>query len=323
MTLVPGPPWSVRLLVGVLALSLAAAQGYSQQSRRTTYQDAYDGGYLDGVEAGRQDQQKGRSFQLINKGAFQQAQRGFDPAQHRADVYRIAYRRGFKDGYEIGYRGPAGSSRLEKRGRADADSSPTLKRVRDTSDPVTVPAGTEIRVRLLQQISTRANEPGDRFRTEVLEDVLVASQVAIPRGAPIWGSVARLKKAGRLGWRSEMNLQFRELRLSGRPPTVLDALLVSVLAPPSDPVIRAKTTLLDEGSGLREKDERTSHRGIGPWVDIVRGDRRQATVRNSDQSDSPKRAWVTGGRHIELAPDTELTIRLSSKLILPAAVLSH
>ena len=310
----PLPAVWLRLLAGSLVLLLAIAEGHSQQFRRTTYRDAYDAGYLDGFEAGSQDQREGRSFQLVNKGAFQQARRGFDPALHRLDVYRVAYRRGFKDGHEIGYRGWEEGNFAQRRGRLGPTSSPTLKRFRDPTGPVTIPPGTEIRVRLLQRLSTRGNEPGDHFRTEILEDVLVGSKVAIPRGARIVGVISRLKKAGRFGRQSEMNLRFSQLKMSGHPPTPINALLVSVLETPSD-LTSSGEAKVEEDADLRGEDAALPpRRGIGPLVGMIRGSRGKATVRGGQQATGG--AQVTGGWHVDLAPQTELRIRLERKLVL-------
>ena len=293
---------------------LVIGEAHSQQFRRTTYRDAYDAGYLDGFEAGRRDQREQRSFQLINKAALQQAQRGFDPALHRPDVYRVAYRRGFKDGYEIGYRGRQEGRATEKPGRLSATSSPTLKRFRAPVGPVTIPSGAEIRVGLLHKLSSRGSEPGDRFRTEVLQDVLVDGKVAIPRGALIVGVISRLKKPGRFGRRSAMNLRFSRLKLSGRPPAPIDARLISVLETPSDltPPGKAK---LGKGAGLGGEDAALRHGGgIGPLVGMVRGSREKTIVRDDRQNAGG--AWVTGGWHVNLAPQTELKIQLDRKLVL-------
>lgn len=58
--------------------------------------------------------------------------------------------------------------------------------------PGTVDAGTTIRARLLDRLSTSYSEDGDTFRAQVASDVLSNGQVVIPAGAEIDGVVAHV-----------------------------------------------------------------------------------------------------------------------------------
>ena len=51
----------------------------------------------------------------------------------------------------------------------------------DRTRAVTVPAGTTVRLRWSETVSSRASSVGDAFRTTVDEDVRIADAVAIPR----------------------------------------------------------------------------------------------------------------------------------------------
>lgn len=66
--------------------------------------------------------------------------------------------------------------------------------------------GTNIRVRLMQRLSTTSSVRGEAFRTRVASDVLQDGQVMIPAGAEIDGRVVQVS-SGHLGGHGSMRLQ--------------------------------------------------------------------------------------------------------------------
>jgi hypothetical protein len=80
--------------------------------------------------------------------------------------------------------------------------------------PGVVGEGSVIRVRLLDQLSTRESKKGDPFRSRVATDVVEGGKVLIPAGAEIDGTVAEASSGSHLGSRGSMRL---------RPETVIMA----------------------------------------------------------------------------------------------------
>jgi hypothetical protein len=78
--------------------------------------------------------------------------------------------------------------------------------------PGVIGEGTTIRVRLVDQLSTRDAKRGDRFRTKVASDVSEGGQVLIPMGSEIEGRVVAASSGAHLGSRGSMAL---------RPETVI------------------------------------------------------------------------------------------------------
>src|ERR1035441_1144165 len=66
--------------------------------------------------------------------------------------------------------------------------------------------GTNIRVRLMQRLSTVSSQKGEAFRTVVASDVLQGGQVVIPAGAEIDGRVVQVS-SGHVGGHGFMRLQ--------------------------------------------------------------------------------------------------------------------
>ena len=71
-----------------------------------------------------------------------------------------------------------------------------------------VPHGTRIRGQLETTLNSRTHRQGDRFTVEVSESILVNGVEAIPAGSVVEGRVSRVKQAGRVQGRAEMNLSY-------------------------------------------------------------------------------------------------------------------
>lgn len=73
-------------------------------------------------------------------------------------------------------------------------------------EQITVPARTEIEVRLNQAIATNRVAAGDPFYATVAEPVVVDSQTVIPEGAPATGKILSVREAGRFHGVAELRL---------------------------------------------------------------------------------------------------------------------
>jgi len=121
--------------------------------------------------------------------------------------------------------------------------------------------GTTIRVRLLNRLSSAATEKGETFRTRVASDVLQGSQVLIPAGAEIDGSVVEVSD-GHFGGHGTMRLRPETVILPGGMRYRLRAELTSTPG--------AKTRIASEGTvnpGSRAKRDTVEYGGaVGAGV---------------------------------------------------------
>jgi hypothetical protein len=89
---------------------------------------------------------------------------------------------------------------------------------------VTVPAGTLIRLRVNERITSDHSKPGDSFDGIVINDVVAGGAIAIPRGAAVRGTVVDSKSSGVLKGRGELTLQLNQITLAGKTyPIVSDS----------------------------------------------------------------------------------------------------
>jgi hypothetical protein len=110
---------------------------------------------------------------------------------------------------------------LRSRVRGDATSgyyggTPSDTRTTTTVSPGTVPAGTELDVRLSQRLSSDTAQVEDRFEATTLVDLRQNGRVVIPAGSVVRGVVTDVDDAGRVERKGKLSLSFDQIRISGR-----------------------------------------------------------------------------------------------------------
>ena len=86
----------------------------------------------------------------------------------------------------------------------------------EAGQPVTIPTGAMLRVRMNRTISSRNTKPGTVFDGTVINDVLAGGFVAIPRGATVQGTVIDSKPSGAVSGRGELSIQLTQVTLGGK-----------------------------------------------------------------------------------------------------------
>jgi len=80
---------------------------------------------------------------------------------------------------------------------------------------LTVPAGTELAIRINQGISVKHSRAGERFTGEVAEPILQNGQVVVPRGARVTGRVDAAHRRGHFKGASVLELRLTTMTLNG------------------------------------------------------------------------------------------------------------
>jgi type IV secretory pathway VirB10-like protein len=83
-----------------------------------------------------------------------------------------------------------------------------------SASPVTVPAGTQLGVKLGHGLSSATSKVGETFRTQVTEDVYAGDQLVIPAGSEIVGEVTQAQPLRKkIGGKAVLGLRFTDLIL--------------------------------------------------------------------------------------------------------------
>jgi len=88
--------------------------------------------------------------------------------------------------------------------------------VANRTDPVTLPEGTAIHVRLDQAVASNQARSGEEFAATISEPVVVEGKTVIPQGAPVRGRVVEAKESGRLMGVSRLRLALTDVEVGSK-----------------------------------------------------------------------------------------------------------
>ena len=87
------------------------------------------------------------------------------------------------------------------------------QQMQDDRPQMTLGVDTPLRVQVLQSLDSKHSQPGDNFRGVLAKSILVDGLVALPRGAPVEGTVVDAQDAGRLKGKPLLALQITNVRV--------------------------------------------------------------------------------------------------------------
>ena len=102
--------------------------------------------------------------------------------------------------------------------------APKLQR-RAQAEPIVLPAGTVITVRLGQAVGSKISNSGDTFPASVAEPVVVGGRTAIPTGAEAEGTVVQAAPLGRFKGGAVLRVALTSVTVGGTPRQVQTAAL--------------------------------------------------------------------------------------------------
>jgi hypothetical protein len=119
--------------------------------------------------------------------------------------------------------------RAESSSSNDSDSDrPVLRRAENVMrpDPATpppapamvsgtLPAGTNLVIRMIEGVDSETNRVGQTFRASMDQPVMVDGQTMIPRGADAWVKLVDAKDSGKLAGRAELALALQSVSING------------------------------------------------------------------------------------------------------------
>jgi hypothetical protein len=166
---------------------------------------------------------------------------------------------------------------------------------------VSIPAGTNLTIRVDQRISVKGSRTGDRFTGELVEPVLAAdNSVLVPKGSPVGGVVDASHKRGHFKGRSLLELRLTSLTMNGTeyPLATRD------LAKSKKGKGRRSAGLIGGGAGLGMLVGGVASGGVGLVVGGLVGGGAGTAV-----------AGLTGNRDIDIPAESIVHFRLAEDLV--------
>jgi hypothetical protein len=86
-----------------------------------------------------------------------------------------------------------------------------------SSGAVQIPAGTEIVVRLIDDVNSERDNIGETYRASIDEEVAVNGKTVIPRGADATVALIDAKKSGKIEGKTVLTLDLKYVEINGKP----------------------------------------------------------------------------------------------------------
>ncbi len=169
----------------------------------------------------------------------------------------------------------------------------------NSSMGVEVPSGTELVVRLIDEVNSERDNLGQTYRASIDQPVVVNGQTVIPRGSDVTATLIDEKKSGKIEGRTVLTLDLKSVTLNGRTYNIV-------------------TTGLPEASGSRGARSAKVIGGtaaLGAIIGAVAGGGRGAAIGAGSGAAVGTAAEVaTSGQKVRVPAETRLTFTLQNPL---------
>jgi BON domain-containing protein len=108
-------------------------------------------------------------------------------------------------------------------GNAPADTynqTPSTPPPAAAPQPVTVPAGTQISIRLNDELNSEKAQIGDVFHASISTPIQIDGRTVVPTTADVEGRVVEVKSAGRFAGQSDLVIELTRLQMNGKSYTL-------------------------------------------------------------------------------------------------------
>ena len=190
--------------------------------------------------------------------------------------------------------------------------------------------GTQLRLVLLNGLSTSVARDGDPFVASVAEPVYLGSQLILPAGAIVHGQVGNIIKPRRLAWfrgQAAMQLIFRSIEVDHREIPVQMSILTIQDSVTKNDGRKRKDVKVDEGAVVEARRDIKGDvvtLGLGTGGGTVVGAIFSHVVRGTVIGLVGGTAYVMvkKGKEVELPTQTSILVRMDNTVTLPTTTAS-
>ncbi len=163
---------------------------------------------------------------------------------------------------------------------------------------ITIPAGTRLRVSLIDAVSSDKSRPGDQFLASLAEPVVVNGRTVLEKGTKVTGRVVDAKESGRVKGRASIELRLTSVtRENGRQ--------VSIATKPYAAVA--------QGTKKRDAAIIGGGAGLGAAIGAIAGGGKGAAIGAAVGGGAGTgTVLATKGKEIHYPPETRISFTLAS-----------
>jgi hypothetical protein len=169
---------------------------------------------------------------------------------------------------------------------------------------VTVPAGTQILIRMIDTVSTAKAQTGQRFTASLDTNLEVEGVVVARRGTTVYGRVANAKAAGRMAGSSELALELTDIVIGGT----------------AHPIVTTKFEAKGAGEGSKTTKKILGGAGLGAAIGALAGGGEGAAIgAGAGAMAGTVGAASKKGQELTVKSEQQLEFRLQQPVTLPVS----
>ncbi len=198
-------------------------------------------------------------------------------------------------GQPSGPSGPSGAERYSGPDRRQRSAGPQAPSQPPPPAVLDLPSGTNIRVRLDQDLGSKISQAGDSFTATVSDDIIVNGQTVIPKGARADGTVIDARPLGRFKGGASLSVRLERVTTNWG----------------SYPVATSTLQKAEQGKGKRSAEFIGGGAGIGALIGGLAGGGKGALIGGLlGAGGGTAGSAFTGNKQILLPAETLLTFTL-------------
>ena len=166
---------------------------------------------------------------------------------------------------------------------------------------VEVPAGTTLRIQMIDSVDSAVNHTGEEFHASLDAPIVVDNEVIVPKGADVTVRLVQASSAGHISGRSELRLELVKMDFQGRSYALVSSTYDEV------GTSRGKRTAATVGGGA----------GLGALIGAIAGGGKGAAIgAGVGAASGGVYQGVTKGKQVKIPSETKLDFRLEQPLSL-------
>jgi hypothetical protein len=163
----------------------------------------------------------------------------------------------------------------------------------------TIPAGTNIRVQMIDSIDSKTSQPGLLFQASLYSPLTAGEQVAVPKGAEVYVKVINAKAAGNVKGSSELEVALDHLVFQGK----------------SIPLVSSSVKEVGDSRGKQTAKRTVVGGGVGALIGGIAGGGKGAAI-GAAVGGGGALAYqaLTHGKEVKIPSETKLDFVLGEAL---------
>ncbi len=189
---------------------------------------------------------------------------------------------------------------------------------KNPSASLTLPAGTQIPLKLAQGISTKSAKVGDAVYAETVFPITISDKIVIPAGTYVQGRITDIKRPGRVKGKAEFLMHFTTLVYHNGYTVMLPGAVENLPGSDQQRMKNAEGTIQQEGTRGKDVETVAKTAGAGAGVGSIAGRNIKGAGIGGAAGAAAGLAYVlfTRGPEVNLPVGTSVQIELERPLTL-------